>query len=90
MEIEKVIETRFFGPTNFRGSRIKASDNNENQITIGFDYSLSGIEAHYKAAYTLCKKMGWEGKLVGGWSKSGCAFVLVNRKWQDGARGENR
>ena len=73
----KVIETKFLGPTTNRGARIKASDNNGNSITRGYPHELSGAQCHLHVAATLQEKMGWEGQLVGGWTKQGCAFVLV-------------
>lgn len=55
----KAIITKYLGPTNFRGSRIKASDGDRNQITISYDDALSSDDAHDAAALALCRKMGW-------------------------------
>ena len=72
----KAIVTKYIGPTNSRGTRIIASDEDGNRIIIGYPYELSGIAAHAKAARALCDKMKWDGKLIGGAMKNGYAFVF--------------
>ena len=72
----KMIETKYIGPSNTRGSRIKAFDANGNSLTIGYPHELSGVECHYLAARALADKMNWQGEIKGGWTKNGCAFVL--------------
>ena len=68
----KAIETKYLGPTNTRGSRIKAYDCDGNQITIPYDYALSHEEPHRKAAAAFIDKMGWpKGKLAWGSTKRG-------------------
>jgi hypothetical protein len=54
------IETRYVGPTNTRGSRIKAIDG-DRSVTIPYDYELSDAELHFKAVLALMKKydMSW-------------------------------
>lgn len=70
------IETKYIGPTNCRGSRIKASANG-NHITIPYDYALSGAALHAEAAIALCKKMGWKGRLVSGGTDRGYVFTFA-------------
>jgi hypothetical protein len=60
----KAIVTKYFGPTDTKGSRIKASDEDGNSITIPYDYALSGEALHKKAAIALCEKMHWDGNLI--------------------------
>ena len=62
----KAICTKYFGPSNVRGSRIKADDGDGNSITISRDCALSVEEAHDQAARALCVKMGWNGMLMRG------------------------
>lgn len=63
----KAIRTRYLGPTNYRGSRIKADDGDGNTITVGYPHDKGpGAEAHAVAAVALCRKMGWAGELVSG------------------------
>ena len=74
----KAIKTKFKGPTNTRGSRIIASDEDGNRITISYPYELSGESVHRKAADALCAKMGWTGDLVSGSLKNGYVFVFTS------------
>lgn len=73
----KAIITRYKGPTDTKGSRIIASDEDGNRISISYPYELSGETVHQKAAQALCQKMGWTGELVGGSLKNGYCFVFV-------------
>ena len=62
----KAIRTRYYGATNFRGSRIVATDGDKNSISIGYPHGLNTDEAHELAAYLLMQKMNWSNQLVGG------------------------
>lgn len=75
----KAIVTRYVGPTNTKGSRIIASDEDGNKITISYPYELSGEAVHRKAAEALREKMGWTGELVSGSLKNGYVFVFVDK-----------
>jgi hypothetical protein len=72
----KAIVTKYHGPTNFKGSRITASDQDGNRITISYPYELSGEACYRKAAQALCNKMKWEGNLIAGSWKHGYVFVF--------------
>ena len=61
------IHTKYIGPSNSRGSRIKAytadwGDRKGFQITIGYDYSLSDVAVHFKAVKALVEKykLDWD------------------------------
>lgn len=73
----KAIRTRYKGPTNFKGSRIIASDGDGNRITIPYDSSLDSGEAHRKGAEALCAKMCWEGEMVSGSLGPDYVFVFL-------------
>jgi hypothetical protein len=73
----KAILTKFHGATDTRGSRIAASDEDGNRITIPYPYELSGEDVHQKAAQALCTKMGWNGRLTGASLKNGYVFVFT-------------
>src|SRR5258708_4084246 len=72
----KAIVTKYHGPTNHKGSRITASDEDGNRVTISYPHELSGEDCHRAAADALCKKMGWDGELIGGSLKRGYVFVF--------------
>ena len=74
----KAIKTTYHGPTNTKGSRIIASDEDGNRITIPYPCGLSNVAAHKKAARALCEKMKWVGKMVSGSLKNGYVFVFVD------------
>jgi len=75
----KAILTKYLSPTNFRGARIKAWDEDGNSVTVSYPHELSGEECHKVAANALCDKMKWPGKetLTGGGVKGGYVFVFV-------------
>ena len=73
----KAITTTYHGPTNTRGSRITATDEDGNRITISYPYELSGEAVHRAAADALCAKMNWSGRLTGASFKRGYVFVFT-------------
>jgi hypothetical protein len=60
------IQTYFIGPTNVRGSRIKARSMHDPKInvTLYWEHGLSAECNHDQAAFALATKMGWGGKFV--------------------------
>lgn len=77
----KAIQVKYLGPTNVRGSRLKASDGDGNSVTISYDDSLSRDEAYRSAAVALCAKMHWAGAdtLIGGGFGDTEVFVFGSR-----------
>jgi hypothetical protein len=73
----KAITTKYKGPTDSKGSRIIASDEDGNRAVISYPYELSGEAVYRKAAETLRDKMGWTGQLIGGEIKDGYVFVFA-------------
>lgn len=65
----QAIQTRYFGPSNTKGARIKASCES-GSITIGYPYEFSEMDCHALAAKALAAKFGWtathHGELFGG------------------------
>jgi hypothetical protein len=78
----QAISTKYLGPTNARGSRIKATTASGLTKTIPFDYELDEAGNAKKAAKALMKKLGWEGKIACGSTKTGhcCVFVSSVRQ----------
>ena len=81
----QAIQTRYLGPTNSRGSRIKAWAA-AGSITIGYPHELSGQACHRKAAEALLEKLEWtkenygEG-LLGGCLPNGDYCFVQNNAW---------
>jgi len=76
----KAIITKFCGPTNTRGARVKATAEGVKSVSISYPYELSGEAVHRAAADALCCRYGWTGKLAGGGlpDGNGYAFVFVD------------
>jgi hypothetical protein len=72
----QAIETKYLGPTNTRGSRIKASCQ-AGSITLDYDDALDSDDNHDFAAIALLKKLGWTGHLESGGNARGDGNVYV-------------
>jgi hypothetical protein len=78
----QAIQTKYMGPTNTKGSRIKATCA-AGSVTIDYPHELTGMDCHAAAAKALVYKMGWNdpqyGGLLGGQLQNGdYAFVFNN------------
>jgi len=76
----KAILTKYLGPTDFRGSRIVAHDDDGNRVTVTYRHELNSEENHRAAADALCAKMEWTGEMVGGCTRHGYAFVFTGKE----------
>lgn len=80
------ILTKYIAPTNTLGARIKAYTDNGKfsyKVTISYDYSLDGVDAHFKAVEALIKKHGldWDIENMSyGSTWQGYAFCFANSK----------
>ena len=77
----KAILTKYIGPSNTRGSRIKAFDSDGNSVTVPYDHALDSDANHNLAAKSLRDKMNWKGKLIGGWTADGMAYVFDDPRY---------
>jgi hypothetical protein len=73
----KAIRTKYYGATNFRGSRIVASDGDKNSISISYPHELNADEAHELVAYLLMQKMNWPNQLIGGGFKNDMYWTMI-------------
>lgn len=73
----KAIKTKYFGPSNVRGSRVIASDDDGNRIILSWADNLNGDENHRHAAMMLCKKMNWTGRLCMGKLKDSYIHTFI-------------
>jgi hypothetical protein len=72
------IYTKYIGPTNFRGSRIKATaSNGAGSLTVSYDHALNVDGNHAAAARALAKKLGWHGRVSSGGAPGGRGNVYV-------------
>ncbi len=66
----QAITTKYFGPSNVKGSRIKATAQ-AGSLTVSKDDSLNYEDAHLAAAKAFAQKLGWHGSWVGGFNHHG-------------------
>lgn len=78
MTTYNAIFTRYLGPTNTRGSRIKATARGLS-VTIPLDHALDLTERHEKAARALLGKLGWYDRdtALAGETPDGRGYVFV-------------
>lgn len=76
--IYQAIVTKFLGPTNSHGSRIKASAS-AGSITIPWNHGLNPDANHARAARALAERYGWKGDwYCGGMpDRTGSSYVFV-------------
>jgi hypothetical protein len=73
------IETKYLGPTNTRGSRIKAFTCNGHSFSIPYPHELSNEKAHFAAVKALVKKYSLDWNLDNmryGGTKNGYVFCF--------------
>ncbi len=74
----QTITTKYIGPTNHRGARIRAVTASGQALTLPINHSYSDGRCHAEAALELCKRLGWSGELVSGSTSRGYVFVFVS------------
>tara|TARA_B100000579_G_C22518705_1_gene705122 strand:+ start:101 stop:394 length:294 start_codon:yes stop_codon:yes gene_type:complete len=83
----QAIETKYYGPTNHRGSRIRATAQC-GKVWVSYDHGLNPQQNHAAAAKAFLLKWGWSGQWAGGAnaSQNGYVFVRVesNSDMRDG------
>lgn len=76
------IATKFLGPTNSRGSKIKAhrADDPKTSVTVDYDHGLGSFDNHAAAIQALIEKLGWtDTNWVTGGTSDGYVAVAVPR-----------
>lgn len=74
--IWQAIVTKWFKPTNTKGSRIKATAQ-AGFVFVPYNHSLSNEKNHEVAAMALCEIFGWRGELVCGAMPDGGGYAFV-------------
>jgi hypothetical protein len=82
MLIRQAIVTKFLAPTNFKGSRVKATAE-AGSVTLSWNHALNGDRNHAAAAQALAQKYKWDGAYYAGGipGHSGYAFVCVDTRY---------
>jgi hypothetical protein len=76
--MSRAIVVKYQGPTDGRGSRLKATCGGPSSISIPYDSTYNDDVNYLRAAQALQKKMGWTGKLIPGAMPDGRSVVFVN------------
>jgi len=77
------ITTKYLGPTNSRGSRVKAvtrngyGDRRGISATVSWDHALNSAENHAEAVRVLADRLGWTGTWALGHTEEGVVAVLI-------------
>lgn len=75
----KAIFTKYIGPSNVRGARVKATDEDRNSVTLSWDHALDSLDNHRAAAEALIKKMKWNPtRIVPGSLKAGYVWTMLD------------
>ena len=74
----QTISTKYYGPTNTKGSRIVAKTASGKRFTQDYLHSLNADENHWLAAQGLAQKLQWSGTMIQGDTDTGCVFVFAN------------
>ena len=75
--ITQAIHTRYMGPTNTKGGRIKATAW-AGSVTVPYDHALNVEDNHRAAARALRAKLGWQGTYAQGGDAKGYGYYFVN------------
>jgi hypothetical protein len=76
----QAIQTRYLGPTDTRGARIKAWAES-GSVTISYPHELSGQAVYRAAAQALADKYGWKSQYLGGQLPNGDYVFVADHEW---------
>lgn len=74
--MKQAIETKFLGPTNHRGARVKAASGSGKSFVMEWNYAVSAEKNHEMAAKILCDQLRWSGDMIMGSLKNSYAHVF--------------
>jgi hypothetical protein len=74
--MRQAIATKYLGPTDTRGARIKASCE-AGSVTVAWDHGLNVDQNHAAAATSLASKLGWDDSPMAGGALPGMGYAFV-------------
>ena len=80
--MRQAIITKYCGPTNTKGSRIRAYCD-DGSIWFGYSDRHTSEENHMLAVLALLRKLGWKGWWTVGGTPTGCVAVDHSGDWKD-------
>lgn len=72
----QAITTKYIGPSNTKGARIKATCGGQS-LTLGYRHDLSGSGVHAVAAMALARKLGFDKSPSWTWGEIDGGYVFV-------------
>jgi hypothetical protein len=76
--MRQAIITKYLGPTNSRGARVKATAQ-VGSVTVGWDYALNAEQNHERAMEALAAKFDWPmSRFAGGATPDGRGYAFVD------------
>ena len=75
----QAIVTKYLGPTNFKGARVRATCA-ARSVIVSWDHAKNPSENHAAVAESLARAVDWRGRWVGGSvpTEEGYVFVCVD------------
>lgn len=73
----QAIATKYLGPTNHRGARVKATCD-AGSVVVAWDHALSVPANHEAAARALARRLDWTGTWVGGALPDGRGYAFTS------------
>jgi len=78
----QAIVTKYFGPTNVRGSRVKATAQ-VGSVFVGWNSAFNSEANHKAAAVALAQKHGWYGRWINAGLPDGRQVWVIDHKIAD-------
>jgi|14BtaG_2_1085337.scaffolds.fasta_scaffold135357_1 hypothetical protein len=75
----QTIETKYLGPTDCKGARIKATATCGEAVTIPYPHDESDTGKHIAAVRKLAAKLDWTGEMIGGWTARGMVWTFTGQ-----------
>jgi hypothetical protein len=75
----QAIATKFLGPTNTRGARVRATCE-ARSVLVPWNYALGVSENHDAAARALITRLGWQGTWIQGCLRDVFVYVCAKRQ----------
>lgn len=73
----QTIITKYIGPTNFKGARVKATSTSGKSITVSWNHEMNADGNHRAAMIELLNRLDWKVKQYARGNLTGGAMVWV-------------
>ena len=80
--MRQALETKFYGPTNTRGARVRVKSQAFTRF-VSWDHALNPQANHRAAAEAVAAEWGWDGPWLGGANADSNGYVFVREVRND-------